>query len=94
MYLNYFDCSLMNESLRQNMYEQNESIGLSPISSISNSNSNCSNSSLQSVSILPSPSKGLLNIACTNARSTVQKVNSLITLFDERSLHFCILTET
>ena len=35
-----------------------------------------------------------LCIACTNARSVVHKIGSLITLFDECGLHFAILTET
>ena len=35
-----------------------------------------------------------LHLACTNARSIVEKLDSLATLFDECSLHFCLLTET
>lgn len=35
----------------------------------------------------------LLNIACTNARSIVEKIKSLITLFEENGLHIAILTE-
>ena len=35
-----------------------------------------------------------LNLACTNARSIVEKLDSLATLFEECSLHFCLLTET
>ena len=35
-----------------------------------------------------------LNLACTNAHSIVEKVDSLISLFEENALHFCILTET
>ena len=38
--------------------------------------------------------ENLLSIACTNARSLVDKVNSLVTLFDENCLHFALLTET
>ena len=36
----------------------------------------------------------LLNLACTNARSLVHKIDSLVTLFDENGLHFAALTET
>ena len=35
-----------------------------------------------------------LNIACANARSIVEKIDSLIELSDINSLHFTILTET
>ena len=35
-----------------------------------------------------------LNIACTNARSVVEKVDSLVTLFEEMKLSFALLTET
>ena len=41
-----------------------------------------------------SQDSSLLNIACTNARSLVQKIDSLITLFDENQLHIAMLTET
>ena len=37
---------------------------------------------------------GNLHFACTNARSIVEKIGSLITLFDESLLHFAIITET
>ena len=37
---------------------------------------------------------GHLHFACTNARSIVEKIGSFITLFEESSLHFAILTET
>ena len=37
---------------------------------------------------------GLLRLACTNARSVVDKVDSLVTLFEECDLHFGLLTET
>ena len=40
------------------------------------------------------PSLDKLHFACTNARSVVEKVPSLVTLFEENSLHFAILTET
>ena len=46
--------------------------------SISNLSSNCN----------------LLNLACTNARSIVEKIDSLVTLFEENNLSFTILTET
>ena len=39
-------------------------------------------------------SENLLHFACTNARPIVEKIDSLITLFEESSLHFAILTET
>ena len=39
-------------------------------------------------------SANLLNIACANARSLVDKIDSLITLFDENELHIALLTET
>ena len=45
-------------------------------------------------SIILENSKNLINIACTNARSLADKINSLITLFETNSLHFTILTET
>ena len=35
-----------------------------------------------------------INFACANARSLVHKIGSLITLFEENSLHFAIITET
>ena len=35
----------------------------------------------------------LLSIACTNARSIVEKIESVITLFDECSLHVAMITE-
>ena len=36
----------------------------------------------------------LLNVACANARSVVEKIKSLITLFEENNLHFAAITET
>ena len=42
---------------------------------------------------LPS-SENKINLACTNARSLAQKIGSLVTLFDENSLHIAMLTET
>jgi len=39
-------------------------------------------------------SKRTLNLACTNARSVVEKISSLVRLFEECSLHFALLTET
>ena len=35
-----------------------------------------------------------LNVACANARSLVEKVDSLITLFEENELHLALITET
>ena len=35
-----------------------------------------------------------INVACTNARSIVEKIESLSTLFEENSLHLALLTET
>ena len=35
-----------------------------------------------------------INIVCTNARSLVEKIKSLITLFEENSLHLALVTET
>ena len=35
-----------------------------------------------------------INVACTNARSLVDKIDSLITLFEESSLHIALITET
>ena len=40
------------------------------------------------------PDPTLLNIACANARSVVEKIKSLITLFEENCLHFAAITET
>ena len=36
----------------------------------------------------------LLNLACANARSVVEKISSLVTLFEEKNLDFALLTET
>ena len=36
----------------------------------------------------------LLNVACANARSLVDKIKSLIVLFEENQLHIALLTET
>ena len=35
-----------------------------------------------------------LNLACANARSVVEKIDSVVTLFEENSLHLALLTET
>ena len=40
------------------------------------------------------PDENLINLACVNARSLVEKIDSLITLFEENQLHFALLTET
>ena len=37
---------------------------------------------------------GLFSLACTNARSIVEKISSLVTLFEECDLHVALLTET
>ena len=66
------------------MYEQNDRFELSSFSisgsdSVDNYNT-CSNGSSISFSALGN--SNLLNIACTNARSIVEKVDSLVTLFE------------
>ena len=53
-----------------------------------------SSSELDSLNSYYVPPKDQLNLACTNARSIVEKIGSLVTLFDECGLHFTILTET
>ena len=68
------------EIIRTN--SQSESLNLSTISNLSNS-----------VPWLAS-NNCCLKIACANARSVVQKINSLITLFEELELHIALLTET
>ena len=57
---------------------------------ISNFEDNSSNSSVHWLA----ENTSCLKIACANARSVVQKINSLITLFEECDLHIALLTET
>ena len=61
------------------------------------------NDSLISLSLSPvandsssylDPDPYLINIACANARSIVEKIKSLITLSEENHLHFAMITET
>ena len=61
--------------------------------SLPSNNDNETNSSLSFDQVL-SEDRSLLNVACANARSLVDKIKSLITLFEENQLHIAILTET
>ena len=72
--------------LRNNISSHSESLH---VSNISNSNSN----DLSSLVALGS-NENHFNIACANARSLVEKVTSLVTLFEENELHLALLTET
>ena len=64
-----------------------ESLNLSNVTTEISKTSEYSNDILK-------PDPGLLSLACTNARSVVEKVDSLVTLFEEYDLHFALLTET
>ena len=76
------------ETLRNNTDCNENELCLSTNSFSSSSSSSSRNSDLMSTS------KDTLNLACTNARSVVEKVDSLVTLFEEMALHFVLLTET
>ena len=71
------------ESLQNNCDENENSLDLSIDS--------CSGNDAVEELIVNS---GTLTIACTNAQSVVEKVDSLVTLFEEMGLHFALLTET
>ena len=75
--------SILREEINEN--EDEDSIVVSDIN-----NMTLDNSAIHAFKTEP----GVLNIACANARSIVEKINSLITLFEECGLHICILTET
>ena len=69
-------------------------LSLSSLSSNSNieiSDSSCSISS--EVSLLQGEER-ILRIACANTRSIVEKISSLVVLFEEAGLCFALLTET
>ena len=83
-FFNSYDNSI--EILRDTSNNNAESITLSE-----NEASTTENSSIAKVL---TSQRDCINIACTNARSLAEKVDSLITLFEENSLHFAILTET
>ena len=89
---------MFEETLRLNMYENNDQLALSSISlndsEISIRNQSSFGTSGTSTTVPTLANKHLLNIACTNARSIVEKVDSLVTLFEEQELHLCMLTET
>ena len=82
--------SFEKESLRQGSVGSEELVN----SSVSINSSLNTNNSLNSSSSVTLEEDGHLHFACTNARSIVEKIGSFITLFEENSLHFAILTET
>ena len=65
------------------MYEQNDDLSISDV----NISSEITTSHLAN-------DNSLLNLACTNARSIVEKVDALVTLFEENDLSLAIITET
>ena len=86
---NFSEESSSSSCFRLNTYERNDHLSLSSIS-ISTSISDGSETSIG----LLNADKTLLNLACTNARSIVEKVDSLVTLFEENCLHLAMVTET
>ena len=79
---NEFECDNDNEILRSSS-NNNQSLSLS--NDIDSNN----------ISVLwLAKDTNSLRIACANARSIVQKIGSLITLFEECDLHIALLTET
>ena len=78
---NKFPSNELEDFMRNNS-DENESLILSDYSSNSFDSSHLVNEQNQ------------LNFACANARLIVEKIDSLITLMEESSLHFIILTET
>ena len=74
------------ESVRGNQTDLANSLSISNVSIATSSNS----LSYQSLS----QNEDLLSIACANARSLVEKIESLVTLFEECGLHAAMITET
>ena len=69
------------ETLRHNDFD--ESLSISGLSNLSTSENN-----------QLSQNASHINVACANARSLVDKIDSLVTLFEENNLHIAMLTET
>ena len=81
-----FNSSILRCNNENENRETNE-LELSALSSNGTFSDNMSNVRLET-------NKSYLNVACTNARSVVEKLDSLVTLFDENELHFAMLSET
>ena len=85
----YKDAEIENIELSKSQSLRNDSTNSGSIAL-----SNISVSSCSDINTALDRNTNLLNIACANARSVVEKIDSVITLFEENSLHIAILTET
>ena len=77
-------------------YDESNSINTEILQNDGNNDDVNESLTLRSIDDVPDSliANNTLNLACTNARSVVNKIGSLVTLFEEMRLHFALLTET